>query len=647
VKLPTFTMGECQLCDDIWQMFVDPKNAKKNVVLGSFEQALASPCKKHKHILESFQTHVNGESWSSHISTDLYFANSGIQSSSVRLYKSPGCSTSFELLLVKNEHTAGHPGTARILDPEWHNLDLLRHWVDQCVGKHADCTTAMNTKPTVPALLVDVKSKRIVSGISGGRYVALSYRCGEAAHFKLDRVQLERLRQNFALDNADVLDSLPSTVRHTIALVEALGERYLWTDSLCITHDDEGTLDAQLEQMAAIYCSALFTIVATDGDGTCGILGLPGISKPGNFTQRNFHFGDENLVVRHRGMGTLWEYHQRGWTYQEFLMSARKLVFGKDGAWWTCQCCDWYEYLAEDMEFNEHVDNISKSLVTGFPDVASLGHLLNPYNARNLTYDEDALPAIAGLLAVFSRTFTGGFLYGLPEFMFDTALGWNASCSGSGLRKRVPLQPKRIGGDMPTWSWLSWQGHFQWCEDYGGSDEREVRDTANEMGYVRLQETSPITEWYASRALEGEPRRKLVQTWYKERERAKTPDLPLAAGWTRHEANAGLRDGIVRFFPDGCGLYVYKHRDASAPYFDRYWYYPFRVLTIEPSTPFYVPPQMRYLFCRTWKSTVCACRRNDIPDEKRKRILYLQKDVDGHLIGTLHPCNDEQLNQWS
>jgi hypothetical protein len=381
----------------------------------------------------------------------------------------------------------------------------------------------MNTMPTVPALLVDVRRRSIVSGVSGCRYVALSYRFGEAAHFRLDGMKLSQLRHDFSLDDPEILGSLPLTVRHAIALVEALGESHLWTDSLCITHEDPSTLDEQLAQMAAIYSSALLTIVATDGDGTTGILGLPGISEPRKTTQQVVEFGGENLVTYERPPfgrrgHTDYQYHTRGWTYQEYLMSVRKLIFSRGQAYWMCQCCQWQEKLAPDVEINKTTNTRPEILSAGFPDLEALGHILSDYNKRSLTYGEDALPAIAGLLTVLSRTFTGGFLYGLPEMMFDTALGWHWSDTTFKPAKRVPSQSGRDDQDIPTWSWLSWlswRGPFKW----GLYGEMAVKDDF-QFDRHGLQETSPITKWFSSGAHEGEPRRKIVSTWYRERERA-------------------------------------------------------------------------------------------------------------------------------
>jgi hypothetical protein len=40
-----------------------------------------------------------------------------------------------------------------------------------------------------------------------------------------------------------------------------------------------------------------------------------------------------------------------------------------------------------------------------------------------------------------------------------------------------------------------------------------------------------------------------------------------------------------------------------------FWYYPFRMPEINESTPFRVPEQTRYLFCKTWKASVLLCDR--------------------------------------
>jgi Heterokaryon incompatibility protein (HET) len=78
-----------------------------------------------------------------------------------------------------------------------------------------------------------------------------------------------------------VLAKPPNTVKDAIDLVESLGERYLWVDSLCIVQDDDEWKCSQINNMASIYANSHLTIIAADGDSSdYGLRGLRGISGP-------------------------------------------------------------------------------------------------------------------------------------------------------------------------------------------------------------------------------------------------------------------------------------------------------------------------------------------------------------------------------
>lgn len=78
-------------------------------------------------------------------------------------------------------------------------------------------------------------------------------------------------------ENPDI--DIPKTIRHTIGLVKALGEKYLWVDAFCIVQDDDMDLPAELRNMGAIYDNAYLTVVAaTAWDANEGFRGLHGIS---------------------------------------------------------------------------------------------------------------------------------------------------------------------------------------------------------------------------------------------------------------------------------------------------------------------------------------------------------------------------------
>ena len=135
---------------------------------------------------------------------------------------------------------------------------------------------------------------------------------------------------------------MPATIRDAIHLVEALGERYLWVDCLCVVQDaDPDELSTMLRAMAYIYASAELTIVAAGGfDAHCG---LKGVSDP---AQNRAHF-DVRVKDSYNAPGgypqdSKWA--SKGWTFQELAFSRRLLVF-EDELSWLCGRCDWREDL--------------------------------------------------------------------------------------------------------------------------------------------------------------------------------------------------------------------------------------------------------------------------------------------------------------
>jgi hypothetical protein len=55
---------------------------------------------------------------------------------------------------------------------------------------------------------------------------------------------------------------LPKTILGAIILVEQIGERFLWVDSICILQDDMAHKKETIPFMGMIYGNALFSIVA-------------------------------------------------------------------------------------------------------------------------------------------------------------------------------------------------------------------------------------------------------------------------------------------------------------------------------------------------------------------------------------------------
>jgi hypothetical protein len=581
------------------------------------EDALASPCSQHTAIIKYFQDNTKH---GLRVRTDLISDSSGVKihgyfekysSGHLVLADHPGKNA--------DTHEKSFNGKIRVLDWEWVDLPLARQWMYDCSESHGEeCDNPMNIMRVIPDLLVDVRRKCIVEGRESYRYMALTYRLGNAAPFRLSLRDLDTFRKPAILEDVQILERLPLTVRHAILLVDKLGSEYLWTDVLCIVHDGPATFSDQLNKMSAIYAGAVVTIVATDGDGADGISGLHGISGPRDLRQAAFAIRDECVIIEESENVSVTKvelnYNMRGWTYQEYIMSPRKLDFMNQQAYWVSQChqrreCDGRK--SADTGTRIAYSGPSKWIRSGYPDLKEISSLFSLYNMRDLTYPEDALPAVSGLLAVLSRGSEGGFLYGLPERFFDICLGWRPSSysgshrNSSGIDRTRKLKPRRgsppdrtsynttrSASAIPSWSWTAWQGEV-WFERVEVARAETIR--------ALYCETSPITEWHTGSEPSGCNPRRIVASWFADRKDIEQLK-PLPEGWTRVEASVVFKESLERrprkqFWRPT----IYRHQRVATDT-PTYWYYPFRMPEINESTPFKVPEQTRYLFCTTWKA---------------------------------------------
>ena len=644
IALPD-TLSDCKVCHDIWRGFADP-NATIEINLGSFNDAVRSECPRHTPLVERFRNHCHHGNDRTRDSDDVGICK-GRWGDDVTLIESiskGGCTWS--LLLVKQDSVRDHVGIGRILDPDWVDLGIVKQWKNQCLASHGPkCENPTKISPIRPAWLIDIENKCLVFGQCSGPFVALSYRWGEHPRFSVDADTIAKLWTANALDSPEISVHLVPILRHAIYLTSVIGERYLWADALCVPHGDNEAAEEELNQMGAIYASAIVTIIAADGDSQDGFLGLRDISAPRKLEQCIIPFGEDKIVVRITDMwnsrsGT--RYYGRGWTYQEEKMSQRKILFQEEEVHWECQCKVWHEEMTLGAKSEHYIDPALGVILAGFPDLGSLASLITDYNEREFRYEEDALPGISGLLSVVSRSFTGGFLYGLPEMLFDRALGWKPHWGHINLRRRA--QSDRPGSSrlshfsLPSWSWIGWQGMVT----HGYGEAARINDWQSWM-----EETTPITEWYTSNSPKGSPLRRIRSTWFENRDSFNDFTKPLPVGWTRHKVLANdSSKHEARLYPDGCSDQVFKHGNMPDNDCDSF-YFPFPVTDIQESTPPFTPDQTSYIFCETKKARLWAHQAGD-DEELHEFNTNIVKICDrgGRNIGNLHLHNEEQLEYF-
>ncbi|XDG04010.1 hypothetical protein ABKA04_003625 [Annulohypoxylon sp. FPYF3050] len=638
----------CSICRALWHGLADIDVAN-NINFGSFDEALSSPCPIHTPLVQRFKDYCQQPN--SIVENDTMASRDvGVvprsKSHSASMYLSLSkLGQVWKLLLVNKTSAPNHPGNGRILNPDWADVDLLPRWKHECMTAHGTkCENPLKIWPTRPAWLIDVERKCLVSGHEcDGPYVAVSYRYGGHPSSVLDAAILAKLQEPNALDTPQMSPYLSPMVQHSMYVTSILGERYLWADSLCIAHHDRASAALQLQLMGAIYGNAVVTIIAADTDSKEGLPGLKGVSGSRKLEQEVVPFGEEQLVVRNTLQFSMvggTPYYQRGWTYQEYLNSGRKLLVNRKELHWECSCSVWHEETTFGVEIDKYINPRVHTILAGFPDLGSLNHTISQYNERELRYDEDALPAISGLLSITSRSFSGGFLYGLPEMFFDRALGWRPYWRHTNLRRRVEsersadskLNPSRL----PSWSWVGWQGLL--TGGYG-----EAARINNRQNYI--EETFPITEWYTadSPTAETSERRRIRSTWFTDRESFKDLSKPLPPGWTRHDASTQTSfHGEPLLYPDGCGEFIFRHEKMTDPDEEiNSWYYPFPVADISESTPPVLVEQTEYLFCETQRAYLWARRTRSDDPFRGENILQLV-DAQKKPVGLLHCHNEEQ-----
>ncbi|KAK3492229.1 heterokaryon incompatibility protein-domain-containing protein [Neurospora hispaniola] len=308
--------------------------------------------------------------------------------------------------LIRNKR-AGGGLQGRKLDPNKVNLNLIEQWLTLCRSTHSHCEDVDAGR--IPGLLViDCTTNHVVplplrqeAADQVANYVTLSYLWGTAEATGGSVVQ------SINCDGVSVLalpTQIPLVISDAIRVVKQLGYRYLWVDRYCIPQEDGAAKHIQILNMGRIYSNSILTIIAAAGDEP--EYGLPGCKSTTRF-----------LVLYESPTDhiTNSKWNTRGWTYQEGLLSKRRLVFTDLMVYFQCQEMHGDEVLSLPIpEPGEGFDAIRPLLlkksefgmvfpkVTDWDDPFTAWDRISEYGPRELGHDSDALNAISGVMEMYA-----------------------------------------------------------------------------------------------------------------------------------------------------------------------------------------------------------------------------------------------------
>ncbi|KAI1760993.1 heterokaryon incompatibility protein-domain-containing protein [Hypoxylon sp. FL1150] len=347
--------------------------------------------------------------------------------------------------------------------------EFVRNQLTECFTYHDKCRAASEAPRSQAKRYLQLGAQsstlKLVesSAVQITDYAALSYCWGKCAGDDLllaTASTLEKLQSGIAVSD------LPPALKDAVEVCFRLGLKFLWIDSLCILQDSPDDWRDQAAKMADVYEGSLVTIIAASGSSVQeSFLAHPRLPRP--------HVGD---VEREEGgrvqvyarVSTDFGHHRfvsslllggpqpigiepvdlRAWTLQERDLSVRAISYTSFEVQWACrttQACECGRGTVNGMAQISRMLDDKDALRTWYEAVRQ-------YTSRNLSFDADKLPAIAGLARRLAPQIRSRYIAGLWEQDLLVGLCWckTSHSSNPSLTGRYPTAYV-----APSFSWAS------------------------------------------------------------------------------------------------------------------------------------------------------------------------------------------------
>ena len=472
-----------------------------------------------------------------------------------------------------------------LMDQNWVDFERVLQWIRNCDSMHAEChwnTSTLGASCFMENMyLISISRKCLVKVSGGEKYLALSYVWGvSCSQFQTTKADLSFLQREGSLRKTRTRDHLSGTIQRAMHLTSLLDVDFLWVDCLCIVQDDPVHAASQINSMASIYSNSYLTLCAADGvDAESGLLGIRQCSPPRNVQQ-------DILAFANGPMSSKWVkvlprmasvYHERGWTFQERVLSRRTLSFTGTGLDWRCR-----EVSAEEqtLQLTRSSGRLWESNIlradTSWPCLNKWDLLVSSYLERRLTYEEDILRAFSGILKSLSSSMLGGFFFGLPQQFFDAALLW---VPAKNLTRRLDMKSGIVKTALPSWSWAGWKGAIEsQITPFGLCHERSSGSINHNP---RMRDIYPRVTWFKI-GMNTLEKVKIPNDYARFRRDGLAGTIELPLGWSWH-------------YDEDDNSYYYKYDNAPPSY--TFWYPVPTIRDIQPTSDRQWGP---ILYCKTF-----------------------------------------------
>ncbi|KAI1272566.1 heterokaryon incompatibility protein-domain-containing protein [Xylaria sp. FL0933] len=373
------------------------------------------------------------------------------------------------------------------------HLDFARKWIGECQTKHKLCTSNFlcSERSEMPTRLVDLgepQDRRPIRLVITGEshvhapYVALSYCWGASESVPLMLVDENLSELQSRIDE----EQLPKTHRDVFQIARDLGFRYVWIDALCIVQYNREEWERESRRMTYVYGNSALTIVAgRAADAREGFVENRLRQSVGPCAISYYEYNNELPRDEKREMGKIWlslprsphfgPVYERGWCFQEAMLSPRALVFGEEQLVFICHELIIREDGGAGRPEAHGIQSDYHSAYALFdPNAKPLGpvpldaeevarrwlvfwykNVLWGYAARKFAMQDDVFAAICGLTQVVKAKIRSRYLAGLWEVDMVRGLLWTVYPV---LERQRRMTAQLIPIEVPSWSWAAIQG---------------------------------------------------------------------------------------------------------------------------------------------------------------------------------------------